>query len=297
MKTCPTCHRNYENETTFCFDDGSLLVAETASGMTTASGIDPTLHLPGHSTEQPPNVLYQHQTSPQQSTVPSGGVEAPASAAPVSSNAPYASKARPGTALLWVVAAVIIGVAAIAVALIVTRGFKRDENSATEPATATASPSEAMASSESSTTNSEGKPARLSETTSSNQPAKQKEQEIPTLKGVPTEKSLSAPTPAPVEKATPHAPISGGVLNGKAIYLAKPAYPPIARTAHASGTVTVQVLIDENGNVLTAQAVSGHPLLQQSAISAARASKFTPTKLSGQQVKVSGVIVYNFVAQ
>jgi TonB family protein len=295
MKTCPTCHRNYENEAKFCFDDGSLLVAETASGMTTASGIDPTLHLPGHSTEQPPNVLYPQQTSPQQSTVTSGGMKPPASTAPVSSNTPYASKARSRAALLWVVAALIIGVAAIAVALIVTRGFRRDENAATEPATATASPSEAMTSSESSTTSSEGKPASLSETTPSNQPTNKKEQEIPTLKGAPTEKSLSAPTP--VEKATPHAPISGGVLNGKAIYLAKPAYPPSARAAHASGSVTVQVLIDENGKVLTAHAVSGHPLLQASAISAARASKFTPTKLSGQQVKVSGVIVYNFVAQ
>src|SRR5678816_1571975 len=65
-----------------------------------------------------------------------------------------------------------------------------------------------------------------------------------------------APKPTP-----PRAPISGGVLNGKAISLPKPAYPPIARAAHASGTVVVQVTIDENGNVISARAVSGHPLL------------------------------------
>lgn len=86
-------------------------------------------------------------------------------------------------------------------------------------------------------------------------------------------------------------------MNGKAIHLVQPSYPPIARSAHASGTVVVQVLIDENGNVLTARAVSGHPLLQASAVNAARGSKFTPTKISGQPVKVSGVITYNFVAQ
>jgi protein TonB len=86
-------------------------------------------------------------------------------------------------------------------------------------------------------------------------------------------------------------------MNGKATYLAKPPYPPIARAAHASGTVTVQVLIDENGNVISARATSGHPLLQASAVSAARASKFSPTKMSGQPVKVNGVIIYNFVAQ
>jgi outer membrane biosynthesis protein TonB len=49
--------------------------------------------------------------------------------------------------------------------------------------------------------------------------------------------------------------------------------------------------------VISAHAVSGHPLLQAAAVGAARASKFTPTKLSGQPVKVSGVIIYNFVAQ
>jgi hypothetical protein len=38
-------------------------------------------------------------------------------------------------------------------------------------------------------------------------------------------------------------------------------------------------------------------LLQAAAVAAARASKFTPTKLSGQPVKVNGVIIYNFVAQ
>src|SRR5215213_9950314 len=101
-----------------------------------------------------------------------------------------------------------------------------------------------------------------------------------------------APKPTP-----PRAPISGGVLNGKAISLPKPAYPPIARAAHASGTVVVQVTIDENGNVIAAHAVSGHPLLQGAAVGAARQAKFSPTKLSGQPVKVTGVIQYNFVAQ
>ncbi|HEY8205180.1 MAG TPA: TonB family protein, partial [Pyrinomonadaceae bacterium] len=83
----------------------------------------------------------------------------------------------------------------------------------------------------------------------------------------------------------------------KAIRLVQPAYPAIARAAHASGQVTVQVLVDESGNVISANPVSGHPLLKASAAAAARASKFSPTVLSGQPVKVSGVIIYNFVAQ
>lgn len=106
-----------------------------------------------------------------------------------------------------------------------------------------------------------------------------------------------APPPPEPKPTPPRAPISGGVLNGKAISLPKPAYPPIARQAHASGTVVVQVTIDENGGVISARAVSGHPLLQAVAVAAARGARFSPTKLSGQPVKVTGVITYNFVAQ
>lgn len=91
--------------------------------------------------------------------------------------------------------------------------------------------------------------------------------------------------------------IQGGVLNGKAIALPKPAYPPIARAAHASGTVVVQVLIDEEGNVVSAHAISGHPLLQAASVAAAREARFSPTLLYGEPVKVTGVIQYNFVSQ
>lgn len=99
-------------------------------------------------------------------------------------------------------------------------------------------------------------------------------------------------TPKPIPKT-----VSGGVLNGKAISKPQPAYPAIAKAARASGTVVVQVLVDEQGRVVSAHAVSGHPLLQQSAVSAARQARFSPTLLSGQPVKVSGVITYNFVLQ
>jgi TonB family protein len=97
--------------------------------------------------------------------------------------------------------------------------------------------------------------------------------------------------------STPHPrkPISGGVLNGKATSLPKPPFPPIARAARASGTVVVQVLVDEDGSVMEANAVSGHPLLQNAAKEAALQARFAPTRLSGQPVKVTGVITYNFV--
>jgi len=106
--------------------------------------------------------------------------------------------------------------------------------------------------------------------------------------------NIAEEPPPPAPKPTPRAPISGGVLNGRAIRLVTPTFPSIARTAHVTGSVTVQVLIDENGNVMSASAASGHPLLRPAAVAAARASKFSPTKLSGQPVKVNGVIIYNF---
>lgn len=117
-------------------------------------------------------------------------------------------------------------------------------------------------------------------------------------------KELVAPVPPSPEpgkessstSSSPRGPISGGVLNGKAISLPQAPYPPIARAAKASGSVTVQVLVDENGNVVDAGAVSGHPLLKAGCVAAARSAKFSPTKLAGQPVKVRGVIIYRFDA-
>ncbi len=90
--------------------------------------------------------------------------------------------------------------------------------------------------------------------------------------------------------------LSGGVLNGKARSLPRPSYPPAALAVRASGAVTIQVLIDESGSVFTAKALSGHPLLRSAARNAACGASFMPTQLSGNPVKVAGVITYNFVA-
>jgi TonB family protein len=105
------------------------------------------------------------------------------------------------------------------------------------------------------------------------------------------------PPPLPTPNTSGAGVISGGVLNGKAISKPEPAYPPVAKAARASGMVTVQVLVNESGEVVSASAVSGHPLLQQAAVAAARQARFSPTLLSGKPVKVSGVLTYNFVLQ
>lgn len=91
--------------------------------------------------------------------------------------------------------------------------------------------------------------------------------------------------------------LKGGVLNGKAIRLPRPDYPPEARSAGISGLVAVQVWIDEAGRVLRTCAVSGPAKLRRTSELAAYQARFSPTKLDGKPVKVSGVITYNYVSR
>jgi TonB family protein len=94
------------------------------------------------------------------------------------------------------------------------------------------------------------------------------------------------------EKAQePSKKISGGGLVTKM----KAAYPPIAVAARASGKVLVLIVIDEEGKVIAAQSISGHPLLQAAAVRAARESTFNPYLLEGAPTKVMGTLTYKFV--
>jgi TonB family protein len=83
-------------------------------------------------------------------------------------------------------------------------------------------------------------------------------------------------------------------LCGKAISLPKPAYPPEAKVAKASGAVVVEMIVDETGRVMWARPLSGHPLLLQAAKQAACQARFAPEMLYGKPVKVHMQINYNF---
>jgi TonB family protein len=91
--------------------------------------------------------------------------------------------------------------------------------------------------------------------------------------------------------------ISSGALDERAINKPAPAYPAVAKAVDASGKVVVQVTVDEQGQVVSAHAVSGHPLLRASAEAAARQARFTPTLLSGRPVKVTGTLTYDIEPQ
>ncbi len=92
----------------------------------------------------------------------------------------------------------------------------------------------------------------------------------------------------------PLKPVSGGILNGRALSLPVPTYPDNARRARSTGMVEVEVIIDVTGKVISAKALKGPNMLQGAAEAAAKQARFSPTLLTGQPVKVSGVITYNF---
>jgi VWFA-related protein/TonB family protein len=150
------------------------------------------------------------------------------------------------------------------------------------------------------------------EVAAANVPATPERPPVSTREAAPTPTPTPSPTPsprapspdanakpardnAPNEAAQPRSPVSGGVLNTKAVSLPKPTYPTGARNFGATGTVIVEVVINEEGRVIEARALSGPQLLQGAAVSAARLARFLPARLSGMPVKVTGTITYTFV--
>jgi len=116
----------------------------------------------------------------------------------------------------------------------------------------------------------------------------------------PTEKprvDVDDKVPEPPVKPPTTKQVTSQVLTSKAISVPQPPYPRIAKDTHTFGVVSVQILVDEQGKVISAHIVSGHPFLTNAARDAAMRARFTPTILNGQPVKIQGVITYNFVLQ
>ena len=88
-----------------------------------------------------------------------------------------------------------------------------------------------------------------------------------------------------------------GQLNALATKLATPIYPATAQQLNLQGKVTVQIALDEKGEVVSAKAINGHQFLRAAAEDAARKSKFKPTLVGSQAVRATGSIVYNFVGK
>ncbi|HUF05521.1 MAG TPA: energy transducer TonB [Aridibacter sp.] len=96
--------------------------------------------------------------------------------------------------------------------------------------------------------------------------------------------------PDPSEPRT----VISGILNGAAINLPEPVVPEAAKILRASGTVEVAIVVDVDGNVESAEAISGHPLLRSASVKAARQAKFKPMLLAGRPAKRSGRLIFTF---
>lgn len=292
MKRCPTCQRVYQEEMSFCLEDGAALVSNAAS----APDQGATLQIPApRLTNQSPTEAF------------SAGAAPPPQPAPQFAQQRYASERIPAPerkskALPWILGAVILGLAGVVIGLLMMRGRNDSQTAnvaAHQTANTTPTPVESPATLEPEYPSMRQEQGETPQEVGDGQPSPTPKPSLTprkTPEKVVVEEAPAPPQPTQTPAPQRRAPISGGVLNGKAISRPQPAYPAIARAARASGTVTVQVTIDESGKVISARAVGGHPLLQQSAVQAAYGARFSPTLLSGQPVKVTGVITYNFVA-
>ena len=132
--------------------------------------------------------------------------------------------------------------------------------------------------------------------------AKERQREL----GEPSDSQLDRPSPPPhVREQSEETPrdiadglsekiIFGGDLDTAVVSKPDAIYPTIAKAAHASGTVRIEIVVDESGNVIRARAVSGHPLLQAAAVAAARQATFVPHSSQSQAFKVRGFLTYEF---
>lgn len=123
----------------------------------------------------------------------------------------------------------------------------------------------------------------------------------PTAAATPSPTATPTPRPSPTIPPPPTPPsnrtVNAGILNGRAVNLPKPAYPPLAKQMRAAGQVAVQVIVDEGGNVTTAKATTGNVLLRAPAEAAARQSRINPVIIDNRAVKTTGILLYNFINQ
>ena len=309
MRVCPQCNAEFDDKVNFCLNDGTPMSPAVQRDVPTENFPAPVV---GASAAEPqPTVGYNPSPTDdgEEQTIPQQPVQTPSPAPP---------KKRSGT-ILWALLAVglagifivVLGVAGVLYYMVYRQPeiARTNSNSAvlsnvdTANSDSNSSDTNPIALSpnvnSSSPSNSVTAPSTNANTAANRKPSPTplrnsnsgtivRTDELPTNGPPPV-----APKPSPLNSAPKT--ISGGVLNGKAISLPKPAYPPAARSVRAGGSVNVQVLIDEEGRVVSAHVVSGNPLLISAAESAARGARFSPTLLSGQAVKVSGIITYNFV--
>lgn len=100
--------------------------------------------------------------------------------------------------------------------------------------------------------------------------------------------AVGPPPPPPPAAQRPSGPIriTSGMKEPQLLYEPPVVYSPVARLAHVEGTVIVEAIIDEQGNVTQVHLLSGPPLLVAGAMKAVAERKYAPTILDGQPVAI-----------
>jgi len=102
--------------------------------------------------------------------------------------------------------------------------------------------------------------------------------------------------PSAPKKEGPKAPVrvGGRVKEPKVITRVEPIYPLLAKQTHLQGSVIIDAIIDEHGNITQMNVVSGPPLLILAALEAVRKWKYEPTYLNDDPVPVQLNVTVSF---
>jgi len=108
--------------------------------------------------------------------------------------------------------------------------------------------------------------------------------------------SVNDPAPPKPTTSEPKRPIrlGNGLKPPQLIFSPTPDYPLLAKEAHIAGTVVIEAVIDEHGNVTEARAISGHPLLVQAALKAVSRRRYEPTILDGEPTPIELTVEVSF---
>jgi protein TonB len=101
---------------------------------------------------------------------------------------------------------------------------------------------------------------------------------------------MGAAPPPPRPHPTGPIRVGGNVQAARILNRVQPVYPPLARQTRISGTVRLHAIISKDGTIQQLEVMSGHPLLQQSALDAVRQWRYQPTLLNGEPVEVDTTI-------
>jgi periplasmic protein TonB len=106
--------------------------------------------------------------------------------------------------------------------------------------------------------------------------------------------SVPIPPPPPRAAAKRIVRVGSTLKAPRQTYSVQPDYPVLAKQERIWGTVVVDAVIDEHGNVVQAHVVSGHPLLIKAALNAVLQWKYEPTLLNGTPVAIEMEVNVNF---